>query len=127
MSTLENLHVIIKQRNGKPMLDIDAQIPINKTNGDILYTALVPDGMNVVLQFVSLVVTSGTSGSFRLEWVAGGASSSGRVLIPDTISSTHLSCNVSCPPGTKLLLKNGVEENGDRIVDVIASGEAFSL
>ena len=129
MSSLtESLGSIIKQRQGVPMLDIVAVITLNKPNEhDILYQAYVPSTMNVVLRFISLSVLSGSSGSYKVSWVAGGGSASGRILIPDRDSSTNLLCFVSCPPGTKLNILQGAETSGDRLIDVIASGDAFAV
>jgi len=124
----ESLGNIIKQRQGVPMLDIDAVITLNKPNeDDILYQAYVPNTMNVVLRFISLSVLSGSSGSYKVSWIAGGGSASGRILIPDRDSSTNLLSFVSCPPGTKLNILQGAETSGDRVIDVIASGDAFAI
>ena len=125
---IANLENIIKQRQGTPMLDIDAVLTLNKPNeDDILYQAYVPNGMNVVLRFISLSVLSGSSGSYKVSWIAGGGSASGRILIPDRDSSTNLLAFVSCPPGTKLNILQGAETSGNRVIDVIASGDAFAI
>jgi len=125
---IANLENIIKQRQGTPMLDIDAVLTLNKPNeDDILYQAYVPNGMNVVLRFISLSVLSGSSGSYKVSWIAGGGSASGRILIPDRDSSTNLLSFVSCPPGTKLNILQGAETSGNRVIDVIASGDAFAI